>query len=586
MILQELARYYETLGRQEKVSRQGWCKAKAAYALELDTQGNLIGILTREKMPEKRGKKEVMVPSLLEVPQMLTRSSGIAANFLCDNSKYLLGISAQGADPASQLRFEAAKEKHLRILKNAESTAALAVKRFFQRWEPERAKEIPEIVEKWDEVTGGENLVFRVAHQYAQQDEAVRTAWQHACQTDAGKQSLCLVTGKPDEIARTHSAIKGVQGAQSSGAMLVSFNAPAFESYGKEQSYNAPVGQHAMFAYTTALNYLLSQRDYVFTLGDTTVVFWAESGEEKYQKTFLDFLYPQIDNQKEIKRFFENLAAGRALDLQEMQLNPEQRFSILGLSPNAARLSARFFYQDTFGAILKNLHRHYNETEIVRPAWDERSYLGIWSLLFETVNQKSKDKKPQASLTAALFKAILSGARYPENLYGNTLIRIRAEQGAITRGRAAIIRAYLIRNKGKEWIKEGKFVALNEECNDIAYILGREFAVLEAIQEEANPGINATIKDRYFNAACATPGIVFPTLMKLKESHIRKIDKKKKYFERILTQLQGKIEITEGNSPYPKRFSLEDQGKFILGYYHQVQKRFEKKEDKQNEGND
>lgn len=585
MILQELVQHYEALAGQDKVSKPGWCQAKVAYALELNAEGELIGTLSL-KRPETRGKKEILAPSMLEVPQMLTRSSGIAANFLCDNAKYLLGISAQGADQASHLRFQAAKEQHLRVLEQAESTAALAVKRFFQRWTPEKARENIEIAAKWDEITAGENLVFRVSGQYVQKDETVRTAWQNFNKNESQDQKLCLVTGKQDEIARTHSVVKGVQGAQSSGAMLVSFNAPAFESYAKEQSYNAPVGRYAMFAYTTALNHLLSQKDYVFTLGDTTIVFWAESGEEKYQKSFLAFMQPKTDNQKEIKRFFENLVSGRALDLEGMRLNPKQRFSILGLSPNAARLSVRFFYQDTFGAILKNLHRHYKETEIVRPAWDDRSYLGIWSLLFETVNPKAKDKKPQPSLTASLFKAILSGARYPENLYTSTLIRIRAEQGTATRGRAAIIRAYLIRNKGKKWIKEEQFVALNEECNDIAYVLGRQFAVLEAIQKEASPEINTTIKDRYFNSACATPAMVFPTLIKLKESHIRKIEKRKKYYEQLLTQLQGKIEITEGTSPYPKRLSLEDQGKFILGYYHQVQKRFEKKEDKQNERND
>lgn len=200
----------------------------------------------------------------------------------------------------------------------------------------------------------------------------------------------------------------------------------------------------------------------------------------------------------------------------------------------------------------------------------------------ETVNQKSKDKKPQSNMAASVFEAILSGKRYPESLYSNVMIRIRAEQGRITRGRAAIIRACLIRNHEKQWVKEGEFVGLNEQCKDVAYVLGREFAVLEAIQEDANPGINATIKDRYFNSACATPASVFPILQKLKNSHIRKLETGKKiYYEKMLTELQGKIEV--GNvesSALPRRLSLEEQGMFILGYYHQVQKRYEKKEEK------
>lgn len=583
MILQELVKHYETLVKQDKVSRPGWCQAKVSYALELDKDGALVGLIS-QKISETRGKKEVQVPKALKVPEMVTRSSGVAANFLCDNSKYILGIDGEGASERTVLCFEAAKELHFRILKEVENEEAQAVKKFFQTWNPKAARENPELMEKWEEVTAGGNLVFLVQRQYVQENEDIQEAWAKSMESEeTGEEGLCLVTGETADIARTHSAIKGVQGAQSSGAMLVSFNAPAFESYGKVQSYNAPVGKYAMFAYTTALNYLLAQKDYVFSLGDTAIVFWAESGEETYQRSFFNFMNPNVDNQREIQGFFKNLQAGRALDLENMTLNPDQKFCILGLSPNAARLSVRFFYQNTFGNIISNIKRHYVEMEIIRPSWDEREYLGIWSLLMETVNQNAKDKKPLANMTAAVFEAILSGGKYPENLYSNTLIRIRAEQGKITRGRAAITKAYLIRNRANQEMKEGSFVALNENCKSIAYLLGREFAVLEAIQEEANPSINTTIKDRYFNSACATPGIIFPVLLKLKENHIRKLDSvnKKIYYEKQLTDLQGKIQVKdEQKNAYPKRLSLEEQGMFTLGYYHQVQKRFEKKEEK------
>lgn len=583
MILQELVKHYEILVKQEKVSRPGWCQAKVSYALELDKDGVLVGIIS-QKISETRGKKEVQVPKALKVPEMVTRSSGVAANFLCDNSKYILGIDGEGASERTVLCFEAAKELHLRILKEVENEETQAVRKFFQTWNPKTARENPELMEKWEEVTAGGNLVFLVQRQYVQENEDIQKAWEKSMESEeSGEEGLCLVTGKTADIARTHSAIKGVQGAKSSGAMLVSFNAPAFESYEKVQSYNAPVGKYAMFAYTTALNYLLAQKDYVFSLGDTAIVFWAESGEETYQRSFLNFMNPNVDNQREIQRFFKNLQAGRELDLENMTLNPDQKFCILGLSPNAARLSVRFFYQNTFGNIITNIKRHYAEMEIVRPSWDEREYLGIWSLLMETVNQNAKDKKPLANMTSAVFESILSGGKYPENLYSNTLIRIRAEQGKVTRGRAAITKAYLIRNRANQEVKEESFVALNENCKSIAYLLGREFAVLEAIQEEANPSIKTTIKDRYFNSACATPGIIFPVLLKLKENHIRKLDSvnKKIYYEKQLTDLQGKIQVKdEQKEAYPKRLSLEEQGMFTLGYYHQVQKRYEKKEEK------
>lgn len=582
MILNALVKHYETLAEQGKVSRQGWCQAKVSYALDIDADGNLLGVISL-KQEVQRGKKTVWTPQPFEVPQMVSRSSGVAANFLCDNSKYILGIDKDGTGKRITECFQAAKEKHCELLETVHSEAATAVKNFFQKWDPASAKENEEIFEKWEDITAGGNLIFNVGGQFAHEDQSIREIWEKSLQTQGGEAgAVCLVTGDKTEISRIHTAIKGVQGAQSSGASLVSFNAPAFESYGKAQSYNAPVGQYAMFAYTTALNYLLSEREYVFTLGDTTIVFWAEDGEEIYQRLFMDSMEPVEDNQEMLKGVFSNLQAGHSIDVEEIRIDPDQRFYILGLAPNAARLSVRFFYQNHFGNILSNLQKHYEEMKIVKPSWDGQEFLGVWRMLMETVNQKSKDKKPQPNMAASVFEAILSGKRYPESLYSNVMIRIRAEQGRITRGRAAIIRACLIRNHGKQWMKEGTFVGLNEQCKDAAYVLGREFAVLEAIQEDANPGINATIKDRYFNSACATPASVFPILQKLKNSHIRKLEPGKKiYYEKMLTELQGKIEVNDGPSAaFPRRLNLEEQGMFILGYYHQVQKRYEKKEEK------
>lgn len=582
MILQALVKHYETLAEQGKVSRQAWCRAKVTYALDIDTDGNLLGIISL-KQEEERGKKTVWVPQMVEVPEMAARSSGVSANFLCDNSKYLLGIDNDGSGKRVLECFQAAREKHESVLEEVQSEAAVAVKHFFKNWDPMKAKEHPELLEKWEDITAGGNLVFYVGTMYAHEDPDIRNAWEKSLQAEGnGTQEICLVTGKRAEISRIHTVIRGVQGAQSSGAALVSFNAPSFESYGKEQSFNAPVGKYAMFAYTTALNYLLSQRKYIFMLGDTTILFWAEDGEEIYQDLFMGSMEPTEDNQEVLRGIFSNLQEGRGIDVDGIQVNPEQKFYILGLAPNAARLSVRFFYQNHFGTILSNIKKHYEQMEIVRQNWDKIEFPGVWRVLFETVNQKSKEKKPQPNMAASVFESVLSGKKYPESLYSNVMIRIRAEQGRITRGRAAIIKACLIRNHGKQWTEEGSFVGLNEQCKDVAYVLGREFAVLEAIQEDANPGINATIKDRYFNSACAAPASVFPILLKLKNSHIRKLETGRRiFYEKMLTGLQGMIEV-ENDQPaaFPRRLSLEEQGMFILGYYHQVQKRFEKKEEK------
>lgn len=230
--------------------------------------------------------------------------------------------------------------------------------------------------------------------------------------------------------------------------------------------------------------------------------------------------------------------------------------------------------------------------EVIQPAWEDRIYLGIEAMLLETVSSKAKNEKQFSNMITMTLKAILANDRYPMSLYTSTVLRVRSEQGKVTSGRAAIIKAVLIKNY--KWKEGEKYMALNQESEDQAYVLGRLFAVLESIQQDANKrkdtnkgkdankGINTTIKDRYFNSACATPALIFPILIKLKNSHIKKLEReypgKKKWYEICLTDIIGKIEMTKDG--FPKQLPLEEQGKFILGYYHQMQKKYEKKEDK------
>lgn len=586
MILQSLVGYYEALEKKGKITSPGWCSAKVSFALELAKDGRLKRVIPL-KREEERGKKKVLVSAQMIVPEMVTRSSGVSPNFLCDNSSYILGIDNKGKPERSLDCFAAAGKRHHEILDDADSPAARAVLAFFDNWKPEEASQNPALVEELEEILAGANLIFEVDGAYVQEDEAVKKAWKEKQEkSGGGKEGVCLVTGEHAQIARIHGLIKGVAGAQSSGAALVSFNAPAFESYGKEQSYNAPVGNYASYAYTTALNYLLADRKHVTAIGDATIVYWAEDAGEEYQEAFSWVMEPTQDNQDIVDGVFKNLQKGWAVDTDEVEkeLNMDQKFCILGLAPNAARIAVRFFYQDSFGNILRHIKEHYDRMEIVRPASDQLEYLGVWRMLQETVNKKSRDKKPLPSLSGSVYKAVLSGGRYPAMLYEAVLGRIRAEQDdsdahiyKITRGRAAIIKACLLRNG---MIKEEIKVGLMEDSDNIAYTLGREFAVLEAIQEEANPGINATIKDRYFNSACATPASIFPVLFKLKNSHIKKMNNPGKavYYEKLLTDLQGRLIVAQGQATAcPRRLTLEEQGMFILGYYHQTQKRYEKK---------
>lgn len=579
MILEALVKHYENLVEQEKVSKQGWCQAKVSYGINLTKDGQIKEILFL-KHEEDRGKKKVLQPSQRNVPQMVTRSSGVVSNYLCDNSKYLLGIDKGGTSKRVQDCFLAAKEKHVTMLQNVDSEMANAIRLYFETWNPEQAAENAVIQEHWDEITDGGNLIFCMNEQEAQDDSLIKEKWDMQQEGNIQKKDgICLVTGKAAEISRIHRAIKGVPGAQSSGAALVSFNAPAFESYGKEQSYNAPVGKYAEFAYTTALNYLLDQKKYRFQLGDTMIVYWSEKGEEVCQDAFFFTTNPTHDNQEEIKKIFDGLKQRHCIKLDDIEIDTDQKFYILGLAPNAARLSVRFFYEDSFGNILENIARHYQNMDITKPKWEEREYLGVREMLDETANKKSKDKKPVPNMAAMVMQAVISGERYPVSLFTDLVTRIRAEQGEITWGRTAIIKAYLIRNY--KWKEGESYMGLNKESSDRAYVLGRLFAILEAIQMDANQGIKSTIRDRYFNSACATPAAVFPILIKLKNSHIKKLEREKTsskiYYEKQLTEIMDKLDGEEG---FPLRLTLEEQGKFDLGYYHQMQKKYEKREDK------
>lgn len=588
MILQSLIQYYESLLKQndqkemsERIPELGWCLAGVSYMIELKEDGTIKQIISL-KEEKKYGKKMVWKPQIFCVPEMFSRSGKCPPSyFLCDNAKYLMGINIEGTNSDIKDRFEDSRKKHLEILKDTESILAKAICKYFEKWDPEKAKDNVKVQEHWEELNDGGNIIFGMRDQYAQEDEEIQRAWENYQERiKEGQIGRCLVTGKEAEIARIHRGIKGVPGAQSSGAALVSFNATAFESYGKEQSYNAPVGKYAEFAYTTALNYLLNQKEYTIRLGDSMIVFWAESAQKIYQRTFFMSINPQPDNQDELKKVFKNLEKNIWVDTEDVQINPNQKFYILGIAPNAARLAVRFFYQNTFGEILDNLEKHYKRMEIIQPAWEDKTYLGIEAMLLETANLKSKDKRPISNMATMTLKSILSNVSYPVSLYTSTILRIRSEQGKVTSGRAAIIKAVLIKNY--KWKEGEEYMALNQESEDQAYVLGRLFAVLESIQQDANPGINTTIRDRYFNSACATPALVFPILIKLKNSHIKKLEReypeKKKWYEISLTEIIGKIEMTKDG--FPKQLPLEEQGKFMLGYYHQMQKKYEKKEDK------
>lgn len=584
MILQSLVNYYEALADRGELERPGWQSAKVSFGLRISEDGTLLDVIDLRQSIDA-GNKKKLAPVNMSVPMQEKRSSGIKANFLCENVTYFLGVDDKGKPQRAQSCFDACAKLHHELLDEVEHPAAKAVLNFFDRWKPEYAKTHEVLAALLKEMYSA-NLVFMVRMEYAQEVPEIRKAWQKHYDhvSDEAQTMRCLVTGKQAAIARLHPNIKNVLGAQSSGASLVSFNAPAFESYGrdKEQGLNAPVSEYAAFAYGTVLNRLAADKEHMQRLGDTTVVYWAEDAEPAYADFMSAMLGggAQVTNQ-DMKQIMCQLANGQNASWNEVPLNPENRFYVLGLAPNAARLSVRFFLQDSFGASAKHMAQHHERMEIVSPAFDQRKTLSIWQMLSETVNPNSRDKSASPQLAGDVLRAVLTGGRYPTTLYDQVQMRIRAEHD-VSRGKAAIIKAYLLRNAENGTIKEksGEVldVKLSEETTYAPYVLGRLFAVLEGLQGAANPGINTTIKDRYFTSACCTPAMVFPVLLRLAQAHLKKLNEAGDvYFSKQITQLIGMLD-----EAYPKRLNLYDQGIFQLGYYHQTQKRFEKKEDKNN----
>lgn len=584
-MLAALARYYDQLleTHPEKVARPGWCARKVKFVIQLSSEGSVYSIV---RDSEKNGLERV-------VPEQVKRSSGVSANFLCDNSSYLLGIDAKGKPERSEKCFAAARELHCDILREADSVCARALRLFFETWDVASAREHPAVVAAGDELLAGGNIVFAVTHGGSSEsvldDGEIVEAWdKRSAHSDSDDSPVmcCLVTGEKGPIARLHPIIQGVYGAQSSGASLVGFNSRAFESYGheEEQGRNAPVSIRASRAYSTALNYLLKDRNHHTRLGDTTLVYWAERSDDENSELFGIALgdpggegASNVElTEKSLHETLQSVAEGKHRARPEL----DTTFYVAGLAPNAARLSVRFFFKDNFGDILENIAQHYRRIAIAHHPQD-REYLTPYQLLHSLENPNAKKPTVMSVLSEPLMRAILFNARYPEAAYMQALQRTFSSQDnedkrtkKVSRARVALIKACLLRNYGYD--EEEVTVDLNEERNSTAYALGRTFALLEQIQETANKSSN--ISGRYFNSACATPGVAFPALLRLTSAHLQKIGRDNPglahYFR---AQLAGMIK-EDRVSAFPKRLSSAEQGNFLLGYWHQQQKRYEKTE--------
>ncbi len=591
MILQALNDYYrrkcDDPDPAQRLPVFGLEQKEIPFVLEMTADGELVQLLDTRSLNEKKKK----VAQTFRVPQGVKKTSGIAANLLWDTLEYVLGVDTKG-------KPERVAEQHAQFVARIQALPQIAredvgiqaILKFFESFNLPQLEAQP----AWAQALESNAVMsFRLRGDVdlvCQRPAVVKAVLNVTTDADA-RLAMCLVTGEDAPIQRLHASIKGVWGAQSSGANIVSFNARAFESYGKteRQGENAPVSQAAAFAYTTALNHLLRKdSDQRIQVGDASTVFWADRDSE-FESIAADiFGDPPKDDPDRgahaVQALFKAIQSGK-----QGGLDDNNRFHVLGLAPNAARISIRFYHCLPLAELGERISQHFKDLEMVRGLYDPQ-YPSLKRLLqavcLATSGQPHGDiERVPPNLGGAIVDAVFAGADVPyPSLWLNAAVgRCRAEQN-VNYYRAAAIKACLNRHMRRSSVTptnlspEKEFLPMLDLTNiNPAYRLGRLFAVLERIQEASagGPGkLNSTIRDRYYGAASSTPVAVFTTLLRLKNAHLKKLTVgQAAWFEKLLG------EILDSVTDFPKHLPLPDQGRFALGYYHQRQDFFTKKPD-------
>lgn len=565
MILQALYDYYQRKAADPEsgIAPEGFEWKELPFLIVIDREGKFV---TLEDARE--GKKKRARPRL--VPMSVIRKVNVLGNLLWDNIEYAVGANPRGRNDIAARHADFCRRLREDLPAREESLEMASLWAFLESSPVEQIEAAAECAEAWKEILETNAFVtFRIDGEIGTLCDHFRP-WILSQQAASDEGDICLVTGQKAVTARLHAPIKGIAGGQSAGGSIVSFNLSAFTSYGKLQSHNAPVSESAAFAYTTALAALLGKDSRnKLRIGDATTVFWADR-PDAFEEAFPSFftMAPKDDPDRDalvVKNLFASIEQERGVS------DSPTRFFVLGLAPNAARISVRFWHTGTVAEFSDKIRQHYDDLKIVRGPKDQGKYSLFWYLVDIATERKADNIPP--NLAGNITRAILDGSPYPATLLQQTVRRIRAEQ-EVTRIRASLLKAYLNRFQRTHPSNEKEIqVALDPTNTNPGYLLGRLFAVLEKIQEDAQPGINATIRDRFYGAASASPVTVFPQLLKLKNHHLAKLENPsfRISHEKRLTEIVGNLP-----PEMPRHLRIEDQARFAIGYYHQRQALFTK----------
>lgn len=585
-----LLRLYDILRSTGKIQPEGWCEEKVYYRLILDQNGNLLSIEdAKEEKETSKGKVYFKAP-MVSVPQRVKRSNQIIPNAFCDAPSYFLGVLNPKQKEYGMKRFAASREFHQKLLSNVDTAPAQAVCHFFQKWNPEEAWHNPLVEPLLDAIAVSGNFLLNVEGEDISTEPSCVKAWNayisafNQKEDDKAEYGIDSATGEYGKLARLVPGVKGVKGGQPSGVSLVSFNKTAFEHYGKKKSYNASIGAESAKKIGIALQYLVNHPEHCVYIGDTLILFWAENQNPDYTVVFQVLVSGQKEDVDDelVRKYVQDISE---LEIPEVDLrhteNAANPFYVLGITPNAGRAAIKFFYNTTFGEEAQKIMNHQKRMLLYR-SWEPYGFISIWSLLRAGCREGELNPVMTSVWSDQLSYSILNDQRYPQTLLQKMVFRVKAEKGKVTHIRAAAIKAVLMKNYEKRW--GGLTMKVNKECEDMPYILGRLFSVLEHLQDtyarEKGRTIGTGLSEKYFKSVCANPAVNLPVVLKISQTYLDAVSvKNKTYFGKQIGEILGLISMpVNGKNPIPKVLSLEEQGAFILGYYQQKQERYTKKE--------
>lgn len=552
MIFQSLIALYDRLEKTNSVPPYGFSIEDVGFVVTLDKVGNMIGQPEDLRTKITAQKYEFRTSEVPYTNQVNVRANAAATtpSFMVDKADYIFGMSGSAQ---KKVHHESFIQRIGAVCGDSTDDGIVAVKAFLGRWNSADSVDLAD----WKEICGthGKWVAFRLDGDsgFVHERPVVKKLWTDFISQEEFPKGISFMDGSIHKLQSQYAQFKF-----GSGASLVSFNEVAYESYGKKKGDNAPISVKAEFKSSTALKYLFRSTTQRLRIGDATTVFWAEK-KTAMEAVFGQILNPTIEDKSAeipVRKFLEAVRKGNLPS--DLDSDGEIKFHILGFAINKARLALRFYYVCSVAELLERLHDHFQCLEMERSE-KEIPFPPIKHLLRETVFGKTpldKDKKVSPVLGGALMRSILTGVNYPQNIYQGVLGRIRADQ-RINYLRASILKAVLIRNHNKEIP-----MSLDIERREIAYLLGRLFAVLEKAQKDAIPGAKTTIRDRFISAASSTPATVFPRLLDLAQHHIEKSEFGYLSDKRI-------AEIKEHINDYPVHMDLQERGLFYIAYYQQ-----------------